>query len=209
MLYSGPESEDVSIRVRIVIFVSLMVTLATMGLEKKEPDAVNIAGNDFESTYFQFHYSFPPGWMVEDNQLRMEKNRSRHKAAEKQAQGATLLWTYELLLASAAPISGDDKLLLPYIQIFAIENSRITGGPGTYARMLTRNKSLKFLRRPQEQTFSGRKFMRSDLLHDGSHYEALLDTTVRNYLLVFEFHGRTQEEMDSLARTMESVHFDK
>jgi hypothetical protein len=188
---------------------SFLVALSALSLEKKEPDAADIAGNDFASAYFQFHYSFPQGWTAQDNQLRMERNRNRHKEAEKQAHGATVLWTYDLLLASAAPASGNDKLSLPYIQIFAIENSRITGDPGTYARMLAKSKSLKFLRGPQQQDFSGRKFMRSDLVHNDSHYEALLDTSLKNYLLLFEFHGRTREEMDALARTMESVKFEK
>jgi hypothetical protein len=197
-------------RVRVLIHVCLLATLfAAASPDKREPDAVNITGNKFESTYFQFHYSFPQGWITQDNQIRMEKNRNSHKAAEKQAGGATVLWTYDLLLASAMPTSAEGKLFLPYIQIFAIENSRATGAPGTYARMLARSKSLKLLREPEQRTFSGRKFVRTDLIHNDSHYEALFDTTVRSYLLLFQFHGRTKEEMDTLARTMESIQFEK
>jgi hypothetical protein len=135
----------------------------------------------------------------------MEQNRKKHQKA-----GASVVhWTYDLLLASPGPISEDGKLSLPYIHILAIENAQGLFGSGNYAKSLAQMKSLTILHLPQQKSFSGQKFTRTDLVDKDSHYEALFDTAVRNYFLLFEFHGRTQEEMDTLAKTMEFLKFDK
>jgi hypothetical protein len=177
--------------------------LAVATTEKREPDAVNVNANMLDWPYFKLHYSLPQGWLKLDDQVRMDQNRKKHQEAERHAP---VHWTYDLLLAAPTPVSADEKLQLPYIHILAIES---TPGPlGTYAKMFARAKSLKFLQQQQARNFSGHKFIESDLLHNDTHYEALFDTTIRDYLLIFEFHGRTQVEMDKLARTMESLNFD-
>jgi hypothetical protein len=194
-------------RVRFVILVSLMMTLfAAASPEKKAPDAMNIVGNTFESPYFKFHYSVPEAWVSLDDILRMERNRQRHKEAGKKSAG-TIHWTYDLLLAAPTTVPLEDKLTLPYIRILAIED--VPGPLGTYTITLARAKSIKFLREPRLQNFSGHRFVESALLHNESHCEAVFETTQRNYLLIFEFHGRTQDEVDALARTMGSIRFEK
>jgi hypothetical protein len=193
-------------RWRIAVAVCLLAgLLVSASPEKTEPDVVSFQANTVESAYFKFHYSFPQGWLKLDDTVRMEQNRKKHKDA-----GSSIVhWTYDLLLASPGPISGDGKLSLPYIHILAIENAQDLFGSGNYAKSFAKTKSLAILHPPQQQSFSGQKLTRTDIGDKSSHYEALFDTTVRNYFLLFEFHGRSQEEMDTLARTMESLKFNK
>ena len=207
MLYSRAVIGGVLMRVRSVILVSLMMTLfAAASPDKKDPDAMNIVGNTFESPYFKFHYSVPEAWVNLDDALRMERNRQRHKEAGKKSAG-TIHWTYDLLVSAPSTVPLGDTLILPYIHILAIED--VPGLGGTYVRMFAKAKSMKFLREPRPQNFSGHRFVESALIHNESHYVSLFDTTQRNYLLIFEFHGRTQDEVDALARTMASIRFDK
>jgi hypothetical protein len=200
MLYSCDETEA-GVRLWLLTLIFLL-TVSTAAREKIEPDALNISGNTIESPYFKFHYSFPQGWLIQDDKVRVEKNRETHKKA------GVFLWTYNLLLASAGPIS-DDKLSLPYIHILAIEKAEDLFGNGKYAKSLAKTKSLAILHPPQQLRIAGQNFTRTDLADKDVHYEALLDTTARNYFLLFEFHGRTQEEMEALVKTMESTTFDK
>ena len=181
----------------------LLLTASTAAREKIEPDALSASGNTIESPYFKFHYSFPQGWLTQDDKVRMENNRETHR---KSGVGH---WTYNLLLASPGSISADDKLSLPYIHILAIEKAQDLLGNGNYAKSLAKTKSLAILHPPRQLRIAGQNFTRTDLADKDVHYEALLDTTVRNYFLLFQFHGRTQGEMEALVKTMETVKFDK
>jgi hypothetical protein len=191
---------------RYSIVLSLLISLlAPASPEKKEPDAVSFEANTVESSYFKFHYAFPQDWLTLDDTVRMQQNRKKHK----DAGGSIVHWTYDLLLASPGPTSADGKLSLPYIHVLAIENAQDLFSNGNYAKSFAKMKSLTILHPPQQKSFSGQKFTRTDLIDKDSHYEALFDTGMRNYFLLFEFHGRTQEEMETLAKTMESIKFYK
>jgi hypothetical protein len=181
----------------------LLLTVLAAASEKAEPDEAIISGNTIESPYFKFHYSFPQGWLTQDDKLRMQNNRENHRKA------GTGHWTYNLLLASPGPISAEDKLSLPYIHILAIEKAQDLFGNGNYARLVAKKKSLTILRPAQQLKIAGQNFTRIDLAEKDVHYEALLDTTTRNYFLLFQFHGRTPEEVNALVKTMESAKFDK
>jgi hypothetical protein len=206
MLYSRLLSGGRLMWSRIAVAVCLLACLfASASPEKKEPDAVSFEANTVESPYFKFRYSLPQGWLKLDDTVRMEQNRKKHQ----NAGGRIVNWTYDLLLASPGPIAEDGKLSLPYIHILAIENAQDLFGNGNYAKSFAKMKSLTVLHGPQQKKFSGQQFTRTDLADKESHYEALFDTAVRNYFLLFEFHGRTQEEMETLAKTMESLQFNK
>jgi hypothetical protein len=181
----------------------LLLTASTAAREKTEPDVVTISGNTIESSYFKFHYSFPQGWLAQDDKLRIENNREKRRRV---GAGHS---TYNLLLASPESITSEDKLSLPYIHVLAIENAQALFGNGNYAKFLAKRKSLTILHPPQQLKIAGQNFTRTDLANKDIHYEAFLDTTVRNYFLMFQFHGRTPEELNALLKTMESVKFDK
>jgi hypothetical protein len=181
----------------------LLLTVSTAATEKAEPDEVIISDNTIESPYFKFHYSFPQGWLTQDDKLRMQNNREKHRKA------GVGHWTYNLLLASPEPISAEDKLSLPYIHILVIEKAQDMFGNGNYAKFAAKTKSLTILHPPQQLKIAGQSFTRTDLADKDVHYEALLDTAARNYFLLFQFHGRTPEEMNALVKTMESAKFDR
>jgi len=68
--------------------------------------------------------------------------------------------------------------------------------------------------KPEAQRISGRKFMRTSFVMSGEHikgeqFDTLFETAAGKYLLIFEFQGRSQQETNELARTMESLAFAK
>ena len=80
--------------------------------------------------------------------------------------------------------------------------------PKDNARLLAQVGIVKVLRSPQEQTVSGRKFVRADFTSSKGDYVSMFDTLSGKYLLFFEFRGRNEQEMNELIKTMESVKFD-
>jgi len=206
---------------RLCLAVLLLVTFAYSKQQKIEPDTANISGDALESPFFKFHYVFPKGWTVEDDARRMERNRTRHedavKKAEAKAQPDTpnrktttqVIWLYDLFQASpeAVPPNGDVPPL-PYVRIWATERFGMMDKPGDNARLLAQVGIVKVLRSPQEQTVSGRKFVRADFTSSKGDYVSMFDTLSGKYLLFFEFRGRNEQEMNELIKTMESVKFD-
>jgi hypothetical protein len=164
---------------------------------------------------------FPKGWTVEDDARRMERNRNRHEDAVKKAKAKAepdtpnkktttqVFWLYDLFQASpeAVPPNGDWPLL-PYVRIWATERFSMLDKPGDNARLLVQIGSMKVLRPPQEQTVSGRKFVRADFISSKGDYVSMFDTLSGEYLLFFEFRGKNEQEMNELVKTMESVKFD-
>jgi CRISPR/Cas system CSM-associated protein Csm2 small subunit len=86
-----------------------------------------------------------------------------------------------------------------------IEKAQDLLGNGNYAKSLAKMKSLTILHPPQQLRIAGQNFTRTDLIDKDVYHEALLDTTARNYFLLFQFHGRTREEIEALVKTMEST----
>jgi hypothetical protein len=208
-------------QVRLCIAVLLFATFTVGQQQKIEPDSASISGGVFESAFFKFHYEFPKGWTVEDHALQMEKNRKNHEDAVKKAKAKAqpdtpnsttttqVFWLYDLFLASpeTVPPNGD-RPPLPYVRVWATERFSMMDKPGDNARLLAQIGSMKVLRSPQEQKVSGRKFVRSDFISSNSDYVSMFDTLSGKYLLFFEFRGKNEQEMNELAKTMESVKFD-
>jgi hypothetical protein len=215
-------------RLRWLGVVLLFAALAAgLGQKTNQPDAVNVSGNSLQSTYFKFHYSFPQDWSPQKDELRLEKNTKRHEDAVKRLQtdasrtansrgttGTTkVFWVYDLLFVSPA-LAAQEKLLLPYIRIWAMECSNVTNKPGDYAKLVQGVNSYTQLGETEAVTLAGRKFMRSNFVFEGEHslqkqFETLFETLSGKYLLIFEFHGKTEQEIKELAKTMESVSFGK
>ena len=206
---------------RLCLALLLLVTFTFGKQQKIEPDSANISSGTFESPFFKFHYAFPKGWTIEDDMRRMEKNRSRHQDAVKKAKAEAkpdtpnsttttqVFWLYDLFQASpeAVPPNGD-RPLLPYVRLWITERFSMRDKPGDHARLLAQIGSMKVLRPPQEQTVSGRKFVRADFITSNGEYVSMFDTLSGKYLLFFEFRGKNEQEMNELAKTMESVKFD-
>jgi len=213
-------------RKQCLFTVLLFMALAPgSGQEADQPDAIALSGNSVSSPFFKFHYSFPQGWSPQKEELRMEKNRKRHEDAVNRAKtdasrtvntrGITtttrVFWTYDLLFATP-PGTPEGKLVVPYAHVWAMECSNITNQPGDYAKLM-QSLDSKQLGKTESKTIAGHKFMRSSFLFEGEHFpqkqfETMFETLSGRFLLIFEFHGKTEQEMNELAKTMESVTFD-
>jgi len=181
-------------------------------------DSGTVTGNTFQSSFFKFHYAFPQGWQAENDEIRTEKNRkfydeqlekAKAKAKSDTANSKTTIQVftpYDLLIASPNAISPEGKPPLPHVHIWAVERFSLMENPGDNAKLAAR--IGKVLREPQEQTISGHKFVRADLVYHDDNYEALFDTVSGKYLIFFEFRGRSEQEINELAKTVESLKFD-
>ncbi|HEX3586220.1 MAG TPA: hypothetical protein VH024_09495 [Candidatus Angelobacter sp.] len=127
------------------------------------------------------------------------------RETERHKKSGVVLWTYNLLLASPGAHIGRRQTLSSIHPYLVIEKAQDLLGNGNYAKSLAKTKSLTILHPPQQLRIAGQNFTRTDLIDKDVHYEALLDTTARNYFLLFQFHGRTQEEIEALVKTMEST----
>lgn len=203
-------------RYRVIVTWTLcVVCLATARGHGPDPDAGKSTGNVFESTYFKFHYSFPQGWSAVDDELRAAENRKRHEESVKivlasqpadPGRRTQVYWIYDLLIASPKPLAAGEELSSPRICISAMERGGMFDEPGEQAKLLS--PSTKILRKPEHLKIAGHKFMRTDLVSQDSNFEALFETVSGKYLVKFEFWGNRVQEIESLSKTMDSLHFD-
>ncbi|HEY7402775.1 MAG TPA: hypothetical protein VIB39_04595 [Candidatus Angelobacter sp.] len=210
----------------------LLPSLMLLGLltgspqEKNAPDSVTISGATLEAPYFKLHYSLPQNWSSEDDAKRMEKNRKKHEERVKSLERETsrivnagaittrVFWVYDLLVATPGAFPADEKFPLPYIHIVARERSNSSSNPGDYANDMAKLRDqapfkVAVFQKPEKQLIAGQKFVRSGLAYGENHYESLYETVSGSYLLSFEFHGKSEQEVNDLAKTMESVKFDR
>src|SRR5215467_10135450 len=188
----------------------LLAMLAPAQQEKKEPDSVTASGNTIESPYFKFRYSFPQALTPMADDVRQAKNRKRHEEQVnrmKEQMARTVnsgkvtiraFWNYDLLVAASHPVSDDGKTYLPYLRVWAMERSSNMVKAGAYARMLDNAPSVTLVHDTEEQIFGGREFRASGFLFGKNHYQALFETLSGDYILLFEFHGRTEQEANEL-----------
>src|SRR5262245_34603064 len=187
---------------------------------KPEPDAGKAADNAFRSDFFDFRYSFPQGWSTLNDDVRMEANRKRHIASVKKAKAEApkdtpnrtttvqVFWVYDLLMATPAPVAADAKPALPYVRIWAIERSDVFSKAGDNAKQMDHLPTAKVLQASHKETISGHSFVRTDFVHHNDNFEALFEIESGKYLLFFDFRGRNEQEINELAKTMESLKFE-
>jgi len=205
-------------KLRLGISLLLLLTFAA-GKGKIEPDAINLSNGIAESPYFKFHYAFPQGWALRDDPVRMQHNRKQHEDAVKKARAQNppntpnrttttqVLWQYDLLLAAPAAVPASGYPPEPYVHVWAAERNSITKEPGDHAKLLMQIGMMKELHSPQKQTIGGQEFVRTDMVFK-EVYISMFDTLSGDYLLCFEFRARNEQEMNTLANTMQSIKFD-
>jgi hypothetical protein len=201
-----------------VAVILLGTMLAAAARQKQQPDVAIINGNAFESPFFKFHYAFPQGWSAEDDQARMNRNRVEHENAVGRTKAdpplqnyygpaPEVFWRYDLLVASA-PRSAAEKSAQPYVRLCALQRFNGLGSPGKYAKLMLQVNTVKMFHEGQKQTIAGRAFVRTDVISKDGQFVAMFETLTRDYLLLFEFHGRNEQEINELAKSMESLKFD-
>src|SRR5215470_10344324 len=155
----------------------LVVWLASAQQNQPEPDACTVTNNTIKSKFFKFQYSFPQGWSIVNDELRTAENRKRHEDQVKKELAklppdtadtkhtTQVFWIYDLLLATPKPLAPGDKTGPPNITIRAQERFHTLSEPGDLAKMLAMFPTAKALRKPEEITLSGQKFVRSDFVY--------------------------------------------
>ena len=122
---------------------------------------------------------------------------------------AQVFRSYDLLLATPPRTTAETKSPTPYIRFCALERSNSFRSPGSHASMLVRLKAVKLLHKGQKQTISGRKFIRTDVITERGQFIAMYETVAKDYLLLFEFHGGDEQEMNKFAQSIQLLAFDK
>ena len=214
-------TKDISMRSPyLAACLLLLIPITNFGKSKIEPDYGKVSGGVFESAFFKFHYALSPGWAAENDDFRMEKNRKNHEEQVKKEQAKApkntpnnttttqVFWNYELLSASSVALASGEKPSLPYLRISAMERFSMIDKAGDRANTIIRFGIGKVLKQPKEQVIAGQKFVQADFVYKDDSFEALFDTVSGKYLLTFEFRGKSEQEIDELAKTMESLKFD-
>lgn len=199
----------------------LLLSVIALGSLPIVPDSGKVTGNTFESTYFNFRYSFPQGWSAVNDDVRMVENRKRHEAeAEKERQKfppdtgtqttiVLVCWNYDLLTATPAPLSAGKQAGLPHIFIWARQRFSMLNDACDNTNVISSFPGTKVLRKAENVTFSGHEFVRTDFVHNHGNYEALFVTVIGEYQLGFEFRGRSESEINKLAASMKNLQFSK
>jgi len=208
---------------RSYFFVTILllgVLFANAVPAKPEPDVGKVTDNTFRSDFFGFQCSFPQGWSTLNDDVRRENNRKRHQASVKEAEAKAprdtpnrtttvqVFWIYDLLIATPGSLAANAKPPLPHVHIWAMERFGLFDKAGDDEKQIANLATVKVLRASHEETISGHRFVRTDFIHHDDNFEALFETVSGKYLLHFEFRGRNEQEINELAKTMESLKFD-
>jgi hypothetical protein len=203
----------------VVVCLVVLISTGNYGRSKSEPDYGKVSDGIFESEFFKFHYTLPANWVTENDEFRMQSNRKKHHEEQKKAEAdakerypkgtttTTALWIYDLLLASPVALNSGEKPAPPYIRIWVMERNSILNNAGDNANQSIKAGLAKVLKKPEELNISGHQFVHADLQFK-NNCEASFDTISGKYLLTFEFRGKNEQEIDELAKTMESLKFD-
>src|SRR5215471_2925588 len=150
-------------------FLLLAVIATSSATAKPEPDAGQAIGSEFESAYFNFHYSFPKGWLAVSDSTRMAENRKRHEDfVERDRQLAPhdtqhqFPWTYDLLIATPASLPAGDRWGPPRVSVWAKERHHGLNDGRDNTRIWSSLPGVKVLRKTKEMTFSRHTFVRDD-----------------------------------------------
>jgi hypothetical protein len=207
-------------RYRMIIPCLVLLIWQAGGKQSQpEPDAGTVTNNTFESEFFKFRYSVPQGWTTANDELRMAENRKSHEDQVKKALAklppdtadskhtTQVFWSYDLIIATPQPLAPGESTGLPHITVWARERFNMLNEPGDQAKLLAMFPNTKVLRKAEEVTLSGRKFVRADFVHQSGSFEALFVTASGKYLLGFEIRGTSQKEINDLAKTMQTLKF--
>ncbi len=196
-------------------------------------DAAKVTGSTFESDYFKFTYELPKGWKALDDAVRVASNQAvlaadsdraaamttplpkkastRPQTAKKgpgpASSRAPLPARYSLMAASSNAIESLASPVLPRINIWAHERVGSLDNPADHAQFLVANKRTQVLEPIHEVTLDGHTFVRVDVLSPTGEYVSEFVSTMRDYLVGFDFRAQSQRELVEMTETMKSLKF--
>jgi hypothetical protein len=179
------------------------------------PDDGSYHGNTYTSRYFGFSFTFPEHFTVDADFTEGQQDESQETFVLLAAFGPTagsahregVVLTADKLEAprhvhkltlpgtpEAATVNHDDDWVQPYLDTL----KHVLVSQGAQPRVGLRDYS-----------FGGSKFYRADFERDAPGFQSLLLTRQGGYALVFDFVGGSEERVDKLVSTLDSLKFTK
>jgi hypothetical protein len=200
-----------------------------------EMDAAMVAGGEFESTGFKFHYELPKGWKALDDAKRVAANQQLRDQyahpvhspnvragkkplpmkkttdptigdAPKRPVVPAVPNNFSLMVASPNGVDSVDSAVLPRINIWA--NHKIPAINSARDRALVLESLGRVVLPTTLVSLAGREFARVEVLHSGGPYHSLWVTAAGDYLIGFDVRSGSETELQALLETMRSVRFD-
>lgn len=177
------------------------------------PDDGSYQGNTYTSKYFGFTYTFPEHLVVDPDFTEGQQDESQQTFVLLAAFGAAaeaghregVVLTADRLEGSrhgqrlylpgtpeSDKVGHDDDWVEPYLETL----KHVLVAQGADPRVGLRNYS-----------FGKAKFFRADFERDGPGFQSLLLTSRNGYALVFDFVGASEERVDKLVQTLDSLKF--
>jgi hypothetical protein len=205
----------------------LLIFVASGSAKKKSVadfDGGIVRGSHYESSYFKFSYDVPSGWSVFDaeklralnldrEQRQDERNRrvieeaGKHRGNPAYPTSVQSSVGGDLLVAGAMPIVKPDFVPPLGVRAWAREKIGPMSEPEFQAKLL-QMVATKVLRAPSKITLAGRKFYRVDIVEPDGKYHSQFTTSIHDYVVGFDLYGRSQEELDALLESMNTVKFE-
>lgn len=172
----------------------------------------SVSGNVYENGELGMSYEFPKGWVAASpGSIRDLNQRSQAATAQRSDAGVTV--RTPKMVFYAAPRGAGDAIRM------GLPSLRISASPGGAGRLtleyfealttrMTRS-GVKLVAAPSEFLVNRHHFMRADLEHSGSahFYHSYILTQAVDYLVAIEIIAASQEELQRIASSLQSMSF--
>ena len=185
-------------------------------------DATGVSDNTYTNSFFGFTYAFPAGWTVHGDATNREIMKvgrdlmGGEDPAKKAAYDASAERTSQLLTVFQYPVGTPGK----FNQSIQILAERVDFAPGIITgrdyllnlkvAMKRGTLPVEFADDITEFTIGGKQFFRlDDQLHFPTAivHQTFISTKLENHTLSFIFTSRSEEDLEMLVRTLDSLRF--
>jgi len=179
----------------------------------------HVSGNVYHNEYFGISYTFPENWnplpqelLLSVHQQKAEQDR-KEAIAKNPGKPVYLFETWDLFIATrlALPPPSDSNVFNSNIVLWADELSQQVHTPADQLSGFTQEPGTKLLKPLTHVTLSGREFLRADRLDhtpEGDVYHARIITFMRYYAVGADFYSGNAQELETMAKTLESLQFE-
>jgi TonB family protein len=200
----------------LVILLGFASSTLAQTHEPPIDDAI-VVQNNFESTFFGFRYQFPAEWHALDDATRLTENKQRHdrqlldalakNGPDPRNNKTQVFPNYNLLVAGLSPVHMGATPQMPRIVIWVHKRFNMLDQPEDHAKVLLMVPNLTVLHWQEQTTLSGQKFVHADYSFDKDSYLSQWVTLSGDYLIGFDLRARTEDEMNDLVQTMQTLRF--
>lgn len=205
---------------RMPLATSLILLFCFYANAQSSVDLGIIQDGTYVNFGFDFSFKYPTGWTVHgketDERMREigKELAASSGATTKESLEVALKSTYTLLTVFRHPVGTPGITFNPAILVIA---ERVSHAPGMKtgkdyllnARELMRKTGAEILlNEPKEYKFADRQFFRDDFsveINGVKVYQAYFVQVVKGYALLFVFTGQDQQNVDEMAKNMETL----